>query len=228
MNQFKLLIIVVLIFNFTLHSCRDSNDQLLETPRTKVLSLQPDARAGQDAVIWTEKPDTPIPNSQDFQAMGWTWFAHGFNGGKRRSLINFDLSSISPDAKIVDATLYLYFNPHSAELPSTGGHSQRDGSNRSILSRITSNWSEETVTWNTQPSYSEENQIFVKASDHPEEDYAIDVKNIVEEMIANPEESFGLMYMLENENYYRAMVFASSDNEDSELHPRLVIQYNER
>ncbi len=225
MNQFRLLFLAFLLLALTFQSCQQ-NEQPEEEPI--LLILQPDSRIGEDAVIWTERPDTPWPNHQDFQVMGWTWFSLGYDGGIRRSLINFDLSSIPQNAKIVDATLNLYYNPKSADVPSTMGHSQRDGSNKSILSRITSPWLEETVTWNNQPSISTDNQILVKDSDAQDENYSIDVKDLVEDMVANPNESFGFMYMLDNENYYRAMLFASSDNENSDLHPKLEIEYKLR
>lgn len=160
--------------------------------------------------------------------MGWTWYAHNFDGGIRRSLIEFDLSSIPPESTIEEATLSLYFNPQSAEIPSTQGHSQRDGSNRSILSRITSPWTEDLVTWNNQPSISTDNQIYVKASDVAEEDYQIDVKNLIEDMVNDPSKSFGFLYQLDNENYYRAMIFASSDHENEDLHPKLEVRYTVR
>ncbi|MDF1695699.1 MAG: DNRLRE domain-containing protein [Saprospiraceae bacterium] len=229
MNQFRLFLFAFLLSNIVFISCESSEIyEEYSIEETKLLSLKPDARQGKDAVIWTERPDQGSPNSNDFQAMGWTWYAFNYNGGIRRSLIEFDLSSIPENAQIVSATMNLYFNPTSAELPSTYGHSQRDGSNRSILSRITSSWNEETVNWNNQPSISSDNQIYVKASDEPDEDYQIDVKNLVEDMVKNPDESHGFMYKLENEDYYRAMIFASSDHDNQDLHPELIIEYKNR
>lgn len=230
MKRIHLLLFIFCALGLTFQSCQELSPDLSSDPfeEVEVLSLQPDARIGKDAVVWTEKPDTPIPNSQDLQAMAWTWYSHGFDGGARRSLVEFDLSSIPESAKIVNATLYLYYNPTSGDIPSTLGHSQRDGSNKSILSRITTPWSEKTVTWNSQPTITMENQIHVRASTSTTEDYAIDVKNLVEDMVANPSESFGFLYALENEDYYRAMIFASSDNANSDLHPKLVIEYTKR
>jgi len=223
MNQFKFLLFAFFcLFTMTFQSCvQQENDE----NETISLVLKPDSRTGMDAVIWTERPDNSYPNHRDFQAMGWTWYSHGFDGGIRRSLINFNLSSIPADAKIEEATLSLFYNATSGEIPSTNGHSQRDGSNRSILYRITSPWTEDSVTWNNQPSISTTNNILVKASDSADEDYEIDVKNLIEDMVANPGGSFGFMYMLENEEYYRATIFASSDHEDSDLHPQLEVKY---
>ena len=231
MNQFKTLIFAFILCNLAFISCESdagltSNDSLED--EVQILTLQPNARDGVDAVIWSERPDNASPDHKDFQVMGWTWYSLGLNDGIRRSLINFDLSSIPENAKIVDATLSLYYNAESVEIPSTKGHSQRDGSNKSILSRITSEWSEEKVTWNNQPSISTDNQVIVKASDSKDENYVIDVKDLVEDMVANPLGSHGFMYMLDNEDFYRAMIFASSDNEDSDLHPKLDIEYTTR
>ena len=53
-------------------------------------------------------------------------------------------------------------------------------------------------------------------------------KNLIEDMVANPLESHGFMYRLQNEDHYRAMIFASSDHEDSDLHPKLEIEYTLR
>jgi len=225
MNQFRLISFSLLICTLIFQACSDKDDN---QDSTELLVLKPNAEEGVDAVIWTERPDIGSPDAKDFQAMGWTWYAQSYNGGIRRSLIDFNLESIPEEAKIINATLKLFHNPTSAEIPSTMGHSQRDGSNRSILSRVVSAWSEDNVTWNNQPAISTDNQVFVKASDAINEDYEIDVKDLVEDMIQNPSESAGFMYMLQNEEYYRAMIFASSDHENSDLHPELEIEYKLR
>jgi hypothetical protein len=58
-------------------------------------------------------------------------------------LVDFDLSSISPDAVVLSATLYLYYYEYGDNNPA----------GRSLtLYRVTSDWAEGTVTWNTRPS----------------------------------------------------------------------------
>ena len=44
-------------------------------------------------------------------------------------------------------------------------------------------------------------------------------------MIKTASNNYGFMLKLETEEYYRRMVFASSDNNDSEIHPKLDIYY---
>lgn len=59
-------------------------------------------------------------------------------------LIRFDLSNIPTGTSIVSAKLYLYYFSYGDNNPA----------NRSLtIHRITSDWNEKTVTWNTTPSY---------------------------------------------------------------------------
>jgi hypothetical protein len=73
--------------------------RVLDTP--SVLTVQPDADAGEDAFIDEFKPT-------------WSYGARtnliveGYAGSGSRSLIRFDLSGIPPNAQIVEATLDLY------------------------------------------------------------------------------------------------------------------------
>lgn len=187
------------------------------------LVLQPDAAVGEDAYVWSNNPDDNYGTNQDFNAVGWTWSGVP---GAQRSVINFDLSSIPAGASINSASLSLYHNPDSGLIPFTGGHSQLSGSNQSVLQRITSAWSESTVDWNTQPTTTSTNQVVLAASSSSTEDYLnIDVTAMVQDMIDNPATSFGFMYQLTDENYYRAMLFASSDHANAALHPKLEINY---
>ncbi len=58
------------------------------------------------------------------------------NGGDRRGLIKFDLSSIPSNATINGATLYLYEKDNKSD-------------QTTYVYRVTSSWSESTVTWLT-------------------------------------------------------------------------------
>jgi len=62
-----------------------------------------------------------------------------YPGGAYRSLLRFDLSQIPSGATVTDATLEVYAYRY-------------EGSNTFQFYRATEPW-EETVTWNTQPSY---------------------------------------------------------------------------
>ncbi|RLF31632.1 MAG: hypothetical protein DRM98_05275 [Thermoplasmata archaeon] len=64
-------------------------------------------------------------------------------GWARDILIKFDISSIPPSTHISSAKLKLYYYSYYDNNPS--------GNNLSIY-RITSDWNEDTVTWETQPT----------------------------------------------------------------------------
>lgn len=189
------------------------------------LILQPDRGAGKDAMIqWrtnTAYADSNYGYLPSYEAVAWTWSGAQ---GVVRSLLQFDLSLIPSNAIITDARLSLYNDPTCSE--NNGEHSSLTGSNVSALQRITTSWDENTVTWNNQPSTTNQNQVTLPQSTSIHEDYLnIDVLNILNDMLQNPSSSFGFMFQLQTEQYYRCMLFASSDHSDCNKHPKLVITY---
>ena len=190
------------------------------TQYNSCITLRPDGAQGKDAFIESRLNNNNYGNHIDFPAMSWT------NRGTpvdARGLIDFDLSNIPNGATIDSASLSLY----SYSSPANGANSTQDGSNRSVLTRITNYWDESTVTWNNQPTTTTQNQVFLPASTNSIQDYLnIDVTNLVQDMIMNPNSSYGFLLKLVTEQYYRKMIFASSDNADSTLHPKLDICYN--
>lgn len=193
------------------------------------LTLRPDSLEGKDAVIWylsdqagTHGPTNDINygNERSFLAHEWTWSG---SEGTRRSLIDFDLSQIPANATITDAKLSLYAFPQSPD----GGHSTLSGSNECRIQQITSTWNEDDVTWNTAPSVTSVNEVVLAASLVDDQDYLdIDVTAMIQEQYANPTANFGFMISMITQENYRAMIFGSSDNLDSTLHPKLVITYD--
>lgn len=155
----------------------------------------------------------------DLSAIAWT---NGGNASNSRGLFDFDLSAIPENATIVDAKLFLYHNPTSGN----GGHSSQSGSNACVIQRVTQNWSEDAVTWSTQPTTTSTNEVLLAPSTGASDDYLnIDVKNMVTDMKNNPTQSFGMMLKLQDENFFRKLVFASSDHVDSTRHPKLEVTY---
>lgn len=57
------------------------------------------------------------------------------------------------------------------------------------------------------------------------QDYAINVTELVQDMIDDPSISFGFFIKLQNEIKYARMVFASRDNQDTTIHPKLVVNF---
>ena len=179
------------------------------------LTLQPGAETGKDAYLRSLTPDSNYGTHPDFTSEAVT---NGGNFVAVRCIIDFDLSSIPPAADITDAKLYLY----TYNSPRTGQHS---GTNLSYLQRITSGWDELSVTWNTAPATTALHQAMLPTSTSVNESYVVDVKDLVQDYIADKENSFGFMLRLADESVYNRMIFASSDNTDTGIHPKLVIGY---
>ncbi len=195
------------------------------TKAQDTLVLQPDATSGKDAMIWRlsstgtshgDVNNANFGNIRDYQANEWTW--SGVEGA-RKSLMDFDLSSFNAQTQIVSATLYLYGNPTSGD----DGHSNLSGSNACLLQRITSPWNEQTVTWNTRPAVSTQNEVTIAATTSKYQDQVIDVTQLVQDMVNDPANSHGMMISLADTNHFRRVVYASSDHADPNRRPKLVI-----
>ncbi len=181
------------------------------------ITLQPDSAGGKDAEIALIVPNNNYGNSGKCSPYAWT---QNSILNVVRPLIEFDLSNIPANATITDAKFTLFYNPNYAPL------TQHNGSNAFWIKRITSTWTENTVTWNTQPTTTSINQVSVPQSLSPTQDYIdIDVTALVQDMINNPATSFGFMLQLQNETPYADVMLASSDNIDKTLHPKIQITY---
>ncbi len=100
------------------------------------------------------------------------------------------------------------------------------GSDAGWVERIISPW-QESVTWNNQPSVTTANQVALPQDTNSHQDYTANVTALVQEMLNNPATSFGFRISLQTEQYYRALLFASSDHPNSNLHPKIGICYTD-
>lgn len=187
--------------------------------------MQPNAEFGKDAFIENypsgDYLNRNFGNSIEFMANAWT--SQGIPL-VIRSLIEFDLSEIPQQGKIKSAKLFLYA---AESIPYHIGHSNRSGSNDFIIQRITTEWDEMGVTWNTQPETTTKGQVFIEGSHFVMQDYEIVITGLIQDIIENPSQGHGFMIKLVTEEYYRRLLFASSDYEDSSKHPKLVIEFDE-
>ena len=90
--------------------------------------------------------DAPNTNKGDSESMTIR-NEYGFGGGSgwgADGLIKFDISSIPSRATIIRATLFLFYNKWTSTNPA--------GRMLNIY-RLTEDWNEDTVTWNTAPAY---------------------------------------------------------------------------
>lgn len=181
------------------------------------ITLRPDAANGKDVHLNSLNNTTNYGSHPDFASIAWT---AGGNPVTARSLVEFNLSGV-PSGSVIDlASLSLY----AYNSPSNGSHSTLSGSNESLIQRVTTSWAENTVTWATQPSTSTTNQVSIGPASTITDFLNIDVKNMVQDMMTYG--NYGFMLRLSNESYYRRMIFASSDNTNSALHPELKVCYH--
>jgi hypothetical protein len=168
------------------------------------LILQPGPE-GKDAIITTNYTQ-PFGNYPNMFAMAGT---HNGEPFVCRSLIDFDLSSVPMGAYIIDARLSLYFannpaNPHT-----------HFGDNGAFLQRVITPWEEDSVTWYNQPGTTVQNQVRLPKSQSPTQDYTdIDVTVLIQDILNDPENSYGILFRLQVEEMYRRLIFSSGDYED--------------
>jgi hypothetical protein len=195
----------------------------LDVGAVVTVTLQPGAECGKDALIGSNVPTgTNIQNygnNPEFNALAWT---AGGSPSNHRALIEYDLSFIPAGSLVQSAYLTLYFNPTSIN----PGHSITSGPNNSVINKITDAWSETGVTWVNQPSTTTLHQALLPASTSATQNYNnIDVTDLVQDFVNDPLMNYGMMLQLATESSYRSLVFASSDNQDSTIHPKLEVTY---
>jgi len=172
-----------------------------------------------DAYLASVAPTSNYGAHPEFSGFSWTCGGSPCYG---RGLLNFDFSPIPPGATIVSATLDLYANP----APVNGAGLAMQGANSSIIQRVVTPWTENGVAWNTQPNTISQNSIVLPQSSSSFQNYlGVNVKNLVVDMLNNPQTSYGFQLKLINEVGYTSMTFASSDYSNQSLAPKLRICY---
>ncbi len=190
------------------------------------LTLQPNAQDGKDAGVSSLFPTNNYANVDELTAMAWT-SSGSFNIG--RTFIDFDLSSIPTNAVIQSAILSLYSPQVSTKNPMLHNNypnSPYPLSNESYIQLVTSPWTENTLTWNNQPSTTNVNQVQVAATNTNAQDFQIPITALVQDYVSNPSTSFGFTHRLQIEGFYRSLIFSSSDHANPALHPKLEVTYN--
>ncbi|MBL7902507.1 MAG: DNRLRE domain-containing protein [Bacteroidia bacterium] len=172
--------------------------------------------AGEDAYLAGGSPNS---NYGSHPSMGGnTWTCLG-NLCVSRALFKFDMSGIPANAIIMNASLQLFADLNWSQSPTTGGPN-----NSGFLYRVTSPWSENTVTWNSQPSITVSDQIIIPGSLSNAQNYTLNVSTMVQNMFASS--NYGFMLRMQDEiNYYLSLMFASSDNANPSNIPILTVTY---
>lgn len=193
---------------------------LTSTKAQTVLTLQPSAATGKDATLsnFPNESTLNFGNNAEFISES---SSINFNSAPKRSLIQFDLSSIPANATVISAYLSLY-----AYNPGTGGHITISN-NTTYLFRVTQPWNESTVTWSTQPTYSTSDTITLAIADSANQNYLnVDVRNQVQNWVTTPAGNNGFLMKQKSECICSSRkIFGSSDNNNAALRPKLVITY---
>ncbi len=192
-----------------------------------VIVLQPDATCGKDAMVCDDplymKSLRNYGDNPDLLIYAWTDL-----GGPvyARSYLDFPLPPIADPSQVLSAKLSLFNSSDSPELE--GKHWPMTGSNAGWIRRVTGAWDEHGITWANQPSSTDLRKVDIPRSLNAHQNYIdIDVTPLIRDIISDPAHGHGLVVMLQNEQEYRALVFASSDNEVPERHPRLVLELSD-
>jgi hypothetical protein len=206
----------------SLHPRLEVEYELPDTGKGTKFSARPGVN-GKDATLFNRKDAIAknYGNAAQLQAGSWTWNADGLGDGTFRGLIEFDLTGVPASAVVKSAKLRLYCDTVNY----TKGHSSLSASNAAYLMRVKEAWVESTVTWNNQPDADTVGRVTLAKSKGLVQDYSVDVKGMVADMVANPSGNHGFLLRSISETAYNSMGFGSGDHADSALHPMLEIEY---
>ena len=204
-----------------------------EAKGTYKLVLQP-GEEGQDALVQWKADDPRNANSNagssnEIDGFAWTVFGQKVVG---RSLIKFTgLSQVPSTAKVIGAKLFLYGRNTSGPLPQ--GNSSYPGSpytfygdNSLVIQGVKTPWDESTVTWNTQPKATDKREyVTAPSTSQWNSNTFVEVTELVKPMVADNAVNNGFMLRLAVEGIYRSIIFASSEEENANKRPKLVVIY---
>jgi Concanavalin A-like lectin/glucanases superfamily/Ig-like domain CHU_C associated len=192
-------------------------------PTNFALILQPGLTDGKDADVNSFVPTANAGNGTSMDPWGWT------QGGViniKRCFVGFDLSSIPTNAIVDSAYFSLYFSQTFLNTY-PGFVTGHVGDNSLFIKRITSAWTESGITWNTQPTTSDINQLLIPAATTERQDYQrMNVKNMVADMVLNPVMSHGFMIRHQTEDPYKITVLTTSEDPTPSIRPKLQIYYH--
>ena len=189
------------------------------------LIMQPGPEEGKDAMVWTYNVYANGGNHITYRAEEWTYGGVPFSS---KSLLEFDLSYLQNSAEIYSVYLSLYYDSISPSNTNIIGHSQLSGSNEAYLSRIISPWREYEVNWATLPEVTPVNRVTLPASSNPYQDYTnIDITAMTLDALSEGHDFISIMIEMVVPQYYRRLLFCTSDNPYEDKRPRLEIIYED-
>jgi hypothetical protein len=138
-----------------------------------------------------------------------------------RGIMHFNISSIPPTATITAAYLNLFAYYPIGSYPGHVGPN-----NASYLQRVTGPWTESTVTWSTQPTVTNVNQVTLSGTTTYSLDYSnINVTLLVKDIFTAPN-NYGFLLRLINEQTTNILAFCSRDYPNLAKMPYLTVYFN--
>lgn len=158
--------------------------------------------------------------SASYLSASYTDGSYCASASTESSLLKFDVSGIPSNCYITKATLYLH--PISAI-----------GDNESVLRRVTGNWEESTVTFNSLPYFIDgstsgnaNNVVIPSIPSSETNNIAVTITDMVRYWHENRNRNFGVYLELSPEKSGpRQIRFASSENSNASFRPYVEIEY---
>lgn len=202
-----------------------SIQQIVFSQTQQQYTIQPSSVTGMEATIFN-RPDfinSTVVGTKYLLAASWTWSG---TDGTYRSLIRFDLSNVPTNVVFDSVKLFLTVDSTYTLNPGVGyGHNSFTQSNKATLKKVTSTWTNGTVTWNNQPTTSSTDSIFVNQSSSDFQNYSLNVTTIVNQWLSNPSTNYGFLLKTLIETKYNVLVFCSSKHPKPANRPKLTFYY---
>ncbi len=158
----------------------------------------------------------------------WTANDVGVPVFNAHSAFKFDFSSIPANSTITSASLYLYAKPGNGVRPNqaTFSNNSTPDANAGLLLPITKEWNTATTKWGNDPTTTTYRQVEIAASTNDNQDYILDMTELVKFWTSTPDSNFGVMGRIKNETPYNCLEFYGSEaGIDSALLMRLDVCY---
>jgi len=180
---------------------------------------------GLDLLGYTTGADAGTTTNSDEVWAAYSPAEGGFNPWVERGALYFNLGSIPANSTIVSAILSLY----SSTVPRTDGfvYANTGAGDSIVLQQITAPLPQTSYSWSNQPPITTANQVLIPATNQGTLDLNIDVTAMVSTTTSNPNNFWGFMIRLQNENQGATTCrrFYSDGSTAAATFPTLTIKY---